>query len=262
MIKVIFFGNGPLADHTLSVLEKHFDIIFHARTSEDLTRVVELKKQYPEAYGILASFGVIIKKDLLEMFEPTGILNIHPSLLPLYRGASPIESAILDGDNTYGVSIMKLAEKMDAGPVYYQTTVTPDNPLRSDLKSHLYKVLAASGAEWLAQNITNLPTPVVQDDKKATFTTKLDKSMSLLQPEKHPAEVILRQILAFQGYPKPKYTFFGHECIILEAHLLNQDESAPLMIPCQNGQNIAVDYLQPADKKPMDVRSFLNGYNK
>lgn len=262
MTKVIFFGNGPLADHTLSVLKQHFEIIFHARTKEDLQKVAEIKQKHPEAFGILASFGVIIKQDLLDLFEPIGILNIHPSLLPYYRGASPIESAILNGDTTYGVSIMKLVKAMDAGPIYYQTTITPSNPLRKDLKSYLYQTLATSGANWLVQNIKNLPTPVSQDDKEATFTTKLDKSMSLLQPEKHSAESILRQILAFQDFPKPKYAFFDQKCIILEAHILKQGETALLTITCQDGQNIAIDRLQPAGKKPMDAKSFLNGYAK
>ena len=119
--EVIFFGNGPLANHALAVLRQHTDVIFHARTKDDLTEVIKLKKQHPEAHGILASFGVMIKTDLLELFEPEGIINLHPSLLPKYRGASPIESAILAGDNEFGYSIMKLAKAMDEGPIYHQT---------------------------------------------------------------------------------------------------------------------------------------------
>ena len=115
MNKIIFFGNGPLAEAALEVLKKHFEVIFHARTKEDLAQVIELKREFPEAHGVLASFGVMIKSDVLEVFEPEGILNIHPSLLPKYRGASPIESAILAGDTEFSVSIMKLAKAMDAG---------------------------------------------------------------------------------------------------------------------------------------------------
>ena len=110
MNKLIFFGNGPLAETALGVLEQHFEVIFHAREKADLERVKELKCEFPEARGVLASFGVMIKNDVLEMFEPEGILNIHPSLLPLYRGASPIESAILAGDTEFSVSIMKLVK--------------------------------------------------------------------------------------------------------------------------------------------------------
>ena len=112
--QVIFFGNGPLADAALATLSAApgIEIIFHARTPADLTTVTNLKRQHPAAFGILASFGVLIKPDLLQLFEPTGILNLHPSLLPAYRGASPIESAILAGDTDFSYSIMKLARRL------------------------------------------------------------------------------------------------------------------------------------------------------
>ena len=87
MNKIIFFGNGPLADAALGVLKGKFEIVFHAHTKEDLVQVKAIKHEIPEAHGVLASFGVLIKSDVLEMFESEGILNIHPSLLPKYRGA-------------------------------------------------------------------------------------------------------------------------------------------------------------------------------
>lgn len=258
MEKVLFFGNGPLADYALQIISEKCEIIFHARSKEDLEKIKQLKSEYPEAHGILASFGVIIKPDILELFEPEGILNIHPSLLPAYRGASPIETAILAGDNDFSVSIMKLVEGMDAGPIYYQTTLS-NLPLN---KTEIYQELAETGAKWLCDNLTKLPKPIPQNDKKATFCGKLDKNMSFLTPETDTAEQTLRKIIAFQGYPKPKYSFFGNNCIILEAHTLNQGETAPLTISCLNNQSIAVDILQPEGKKPMDAKSFLNGYKK
>ena len=90
MTKIIFFGNGPLADYAKAILAPKFDIIFHAREKADLETVKALKAAHPDAHGVLASFGVMIKDDVLDLFEPEGILNIHPSLLPKYRGASPI----------------------------------------------------------------------------------------------------------------------------------------------------------------------------
>lgn len=258
MEKVLFFGNGPLADYALKIISEKCEVIFHARSKEDLEKIKQLKSEYPEAHGILASFGIIIKPDILELFEPEGILNIHPSLLPAYRGASPIETAILAGDNDFSVSIMKLVEDMDAGPIYYQTTLS-NLPLN---KTEIYQELAETGAKWLCDNLTKLPKPIPQNDKKATFCGKLDKNMSFLTPETDTAEQTMRKIIAFQGYPKPKYTFFGKNCIILEAHTLNQGETAPLTISCLNNQSIAVDILQPEGKKPMDAKSFLNGYKK
>ena len=260
--EIIFFGNGPLADHALSVLNSHFDIIFHAKTKEDLETVKNLKKSHPSAHGVLASFGVIIRSDLLDLFEPEGILNVHPSKLPLYRGASPIESAILNGDTTFSVSIMKLAPAMDAGPIYYQKSIAPDDLTRPDLKSYLYQTLSEAGANWLINNLENLPTPTPQDDQKATFTTKFDKSMSQLTPETDTAEQTLRKIQAFQGFPKAKYALVGVNCIILAAHPLEQGETALLALECQDGQILSIDLLQPEGKRPMDAKSFLNGYAK
>ena len=243
MTKIIFFGNGPLADFSKAILEKHFDIVFHARTKEDLETVKEIKKKDKDVHGVLASFGVMIKSDVLGLFEPEGILNIHPSLLPKYRGASPIETAILSGDEDFSVSIMKLVKAMDAGPIYYQTT---------------FKNLA--GANWLVKYLENLPEPTPQNEDEATFTTKFDKSMSLLTPETDTAEKTFRKIVAFENFPKAKYVFYGKECIILKAHL--SDSPSKLSLKCQDGKFVDIDILQPAGKKPMDQKSFLNGYAK
>lgn len=256
--KIIFFGNGPLANYAKNILEKHFDIIFHAKDKTDLETVKNLKKANPTAHGILASFGIIIKQDILDVFEPEGILNIHPSLLPKYRGPSPIESAILNGDTDFSVSIMKLVKAMDAGPIYFQT-ILKNPPLKKD---SLYQSLAETGAIWLTKNLTNLPKPTLQDEKKATFTEKLNKSMSNLSPETDTAEKTLRKIIAYQDFPKPKHAFFGQNCIILEAHMLNMGETAVLTIRCSDGQILAIDRLQPEGKKPMDAKSFLNGYKR
>lgn len=270
--KVIFFGNGPLAEHTLAVLRDHCDILFHVHSKSDLARAAELKKEHPNAFGILASFGVIIRPDFLELFEPEGILNLHPSLLPKYRGASPIESAILAGDHDFSYSIMKLVKAMDAGPIYHQETLT-NLPLN---KLEIYRNLATAGANWLANNLGRIRelTPTPQNDSVATFTEKLDKSLSILHPENHTAPEILRQIIAYQNFPKPKYNFFNKTCIILDAHVLrvtdilceaaglNGTDSSPLMIKCGDRNFIVVDRLQPEGKKPMDAISFVNGYGK
>ncbi|MDO4611833.1 MAG: formyltransferase family protein, partial [Candidatus Saccharibacteria bacterium] len=222
MSKIIFFGNGPLADFTKAELEKTHEIIFHAHNKADLVEAARLKAEFPKARGVLASFGVLIRSDFLELFEPEGILNLHPSLLPDYRGASPIESAILDGKNDFSYSIMKLAKAMDAGPIYYQETFAGllEEVLGGDEdpKTAIYRRLATAGAKWLSENLEKLPEAAAQDETKATFCGKFDKSMSILEPEKHSAAEILRQIIAFQSFPKPKYTFYDRNCIVLRAH--------------------------------------------
>lgn len=258
MEKIIFFGNGMLADYALAVLEQECQVIFHARTREDLEEVKRIKTLHPEAHGVLASFGVLIKSDVLDLFEPEGILNIHPSLLPQYRGASPIESAILDGADKFSVSVMKLVRAMDAGPIYYQATFA-GLPLD---KGEIYKALAEAGVEWICENLGGLPEPVLQDESLATYCGKLEKSMGALTPETDTTEKTFRKIVAYQGFPKPKYTFYGVPCIVLKAHMLNVGDTAPLVIPCSDGRSVAVDRLQPEGRKPMDAKSFLNGYKK
>lgn len=269
--KVIFFGNGPLANYALEILEPACTILFHAKTKEDLETVQKIKRDNPDALGILASFGVLIKQDTLDLFEPEGILNIHPSLLPLYRGASPIESAILNGDNTFSVSIMKLVQAMDAGPIYFQKTII-DLPLN---KTEIYKSLAHAGASWLRDNLKGFldlhnspekaqllfPEYHAQDEEAATFTKKLDKTMSNLTPEIDSAETTLRKIVAFQTFPKPKYKFYDHDVIILSAHIENNcpNETNNLFIKCTDNRYVVVDRLQPLSRKPMDAKSFLNG---
>ena len=263
--KFIFFGNGPLAEATLNQLltAENLELVFHAKTKDDLAEVIRLKQVNPEIKGILASFGVLIKSDLLELFEPEGILNLHPSLLPLYRGASPIESAILNGDQDFSVSIMKLVKAMDAGPIYYQTTLkTSEFSSNLPEKSEIYQKLATLGANWLIEHLDSIPKPTLQDDEKATFTTKFDKTDSNLSLSEMSATEALNRIRAFQGFPKSKLQIHGLECIILKAHVETEKSNNPLSFPCQDGNFLIIDQLQPASKKPMDAKSFINGYLK
>lgn len=280
--QVIFFGNGPLADAAKSVLAEKTEIIFHARSKSDLETVKQLKLEHPTAHGILASFGVLIKSDLLEVFEPEGILNIHPSLLPDLRGASPIESAILRGDTTFGVSIMKLVAAMDAGPIFYQTTLDFDE--NTD-KFTIYRALAEAGVTWLADrlsvaasktlkqsakslapvaepaNALILPPGAPQDDSKATFCGKLKTAQSELEPALKSARTLHNEVRAFAKFPKSRYTFFGRDCIIHATHISDAPENQ-LSLLCSDGKYLCIDTLQPANKRIMSAKDFLNGYAK
>ena len=262
--KVIFFGNGKLADYALKALKDTTEVIFHARTREDISEACRLKKEHPEAHGVLASFGVMIKPEVLELFEPEGILNIHPSLLPKYRGASPIESAILAGDTEFGVSVMKLAREMDAGPIYCQEDIL-DATIQNGLKDELYRKAAQAGAKMVLSIICPSDGKMwlmEPQEGEPSYCGKLDKSMSQLTPDTDTAEQTFRKILAYQGYPKPKFTFYGVPCIILEAHIAEEGETAPLTIKCADGRSVVVEKLQPEGRKAMDARAFLNGYKK
>jgi methionyl-tRNA formyltransferase len=90
--------------------------------------------------------------------------------------------------------------------------------------------------------------------------TKLTKEMGLLSPDTDTAEQTLRKIIAYEGYPKARYTLYGKSCLILRAHLSASGDTAPLIIKCADGHLIALDTVQPEGKRPMDAKSFLNGY--
>ncbi|MBQ3309801.1 methionyl-tRNA formyltransferase [Candidatus Saccharibacteria bacterium] len=285
---IIFFGNGPLADYSLEILAKSCNIIFHAKKKEDLETVKAIKQKNPSAHGILASFGVIIKSDILDLFEDEGILNIHPSLLPEFRGPSPIETAILRGDNKFHVSVMKLVKAMDAGPIYYQAS-TPaliDSTHASpEDKVTIYRTLAHLAASWIVERLGSLSQPQPQSVKNVTFCQKLDKSMSPLLPEEKSATTLMLEIRAFSGFPKSTLTINGHSCIILSASVIRKDyvptpkdyvissaksssafptpiKPSSLLLECHDGSFLSITELQPAGKKPMDAKSFINGYLK
>ena len=268
-IKIIFFGNGPLADYALAALKRSgCEIIFHAKTKSDLETVKKTKFLHPEAHGVLASFGVIIKKDVLDLFEPEGILNIHPSPLPKYRGPSPIETAILNGDTTISVSVMKLVPEMDAGPVYFVLSCSFDE---NTPKDEIYHTLATRAVEQMIKHIrlAELICPLPQKGKPS-YTHKFDKSMSPLDPKRKNAKKLHNQVRAFAGFPKSKYEFFGIDCTIISAHVATDEEktaikaknTALLSIRCYDGSFLIVDEIQPAGRKIMDAKSFINGYGK
>lgn len=264
--KIIFFGNGPLAEFALENLKDHTNILFHAKTKSDLKQAEKVKQEHPDAHAILASFGHLIPESTLQIFEPEGILNIHPSRLPKYRGPSPIESAILNGDTEFFVSIMKLVKEMDAGPVFVQLGLTThqDGPFPSTdsliPKTAVYHALADMASRWLLSFLGHLPDPSPQTGKP-TYTQKLDTSLSPLDPSTKSARELLNQIRAYQDFPKSRYNFFGKDCIIKAASVRPPEPAElPLALECRNGQYLVIEELQPAGKKPMSATAFINGY--
>jgi methionyl-tRNA formyltransferase len=150
---------------------------------------------------IVAAYGKIIPKDLLAI-PKHGSLNVHPSLLPRFRGASPIESQILADEKKVGVSIMLLDEKMDHGPILASENYEPENwpPRASRLEIDLAhvggKVLSRVLMGWVNGDIA----PVEQDHQKATYTKKITKADGLLDLSEDPL-LNLRKIRAYDGWP-------------------------------------------------------------
>lgn len=217
-------------------------------------------KKIPDIAGVLTSYGEIIPKSILELFSP-GIINVHPSLLPRYRGPSPIESAILHGNKTTGISIIKLVPNMDAGPIYCQQEITLNS---TETKPQLYKKLSLVGASLLAKNLTAILegelAPKTQEEKNATYCNLLTKNDSYLNPQDMSAVECERRIRAYLGFPRSRLTVFGHECIITAASIVEAKNSTPLTIGCQGNSFLSIEKLIAPSGKLLDASAFIRGY--
>jgi methionyl-tRNA formyltransferase len=180
---------------------------FQPKTLRDPEVVKALKDEGPWDLFIVAAYGKIITQEILDI-PKHGSLNIHPSLLPKLRGASPLQSAILDEDET-GVTITLVDAEMDHGPILAQEKTVIENwpPKESELQ----KITAEQGAEMLAEVIPKWVkgeiTPRDQEHDKATFTRKITKEDGLLDLNADPKENY-RKIQAFDIWPR---TYFFAE---------------------------------------------------
>lgn len=209
--------------------------------------------------GVLVSYGKIIPQAIIDLFEP-GIVNVHPSLLPKYRGPSPIESAILNGDTETGVSIMQLSAAMDAGPVYKQVVFTlNDTETTPELESKLGTLGAQELAAILPSIMNGTIQPIPQDDSIASYCKLLQKEDGTLDPQAVTAEQAERKVRAFIAYPKTKATIAGHSVIITKTHITNIGENI-LDIQCSDGRFLSIDELIGPSGRVMNAKAFLNGY--
>ena len=216
--------------------------------------------------GIVVSYGKIIPDNLLELF-PNGIINIHPSLLPKYRGPSPISAPILAGDKKTGVSLMRLSAEMDAGPVYAQRNYLLEG---TETSSQLRKVLAEIGAEMLIAHLGDILAgniePKPQEDTKASYTHIIKKEDGRIDWAL-PAEQIERQVRAFIGWPSSYTSLAGNEVALTGVEISTQNGTPGQPFPVDKTSfgiyagkgSIVVKRLKPAGKKEMSAREFLNG---
>ena len=199
-------------------------------------------------FFLVASYGKIIPQDVLDL-PAKGTLNIHPSLLPKYRGASPLETSILNGDKETGVTIMLVDAKMDHGPVVATEKIELNDRYNFE---QLRDELAKKGAELIANilpdYLTGKITPQEQDHDQATVTKKFTKENGCLDPQS-PALARYRKILAlnpwpgtYLDYPGPK----GKIRLIIKQAYLEEDK-------------LVYDRVVPEGRKEMDWKSFLNG---
>jgi methionyl-tRNA formyltransferase len=209
--------------------------------------------------GVLVSFGKIIPESTINLFNQ-GIINVHPSLLPLYRGPSPIESAIENGDEITGVSIMKLTAEMDAGPVYDQIIHKLSG---HETRSELYKTLFHAGTTKLINLLPSIidgslqPTP--QNNDQATYCNLFNKDDAWLKPNEVTATRAECLVRAHLGFPKTKLSVLDNTVIITKAHVANEQKTS-LDILCQDNKYLSIDELIAPSGRTMSAQDFINGY--
>lgn len=231
---------------------------------------IEKIRSYGAACAVVVAYGQLFPKVFLDSF-PLGVLNVHSSLLPSYRGAAPIQRAILAGDTKTGVSIMLLDAGMDTGPVLAQREV---EILDEDTSGTLHDKLAQTGAELLCETLpkwqAGVIRPLVQDDSRATFAPPIDKE-ELRLSWSLSADRIVNTIRAFDPWPGA-YAFFQDKRIkCFRASLLNwQVEGEPgevigetekgLMVLGGDGKALAIGDLQLEGQRRLPSDDFLRGH--
>lgn len=251
-------------EHGLQVLQP--------ATLRDKEVVAQLRALEPQIV-VVAAFGQILRQAVLDM-PPLGCLNVHASLLPRWRGASPIAAAILAGDAETGVTIMKMDRGLDTGPIISQRA----EPVRSDdTTATLGGRLAIIGASLLLETLPGWASGRLvarpQPEEGVTVTRLLKKEDGLLDWQK-PAEELERQIRAYTPWPG-SYSCWGKMTLkVLRAHVVYgngkeqpgvverlPEQDAPLAVGTGRGY-LALDEVQLEGKRAMPAAAFLNGYKQ
>lgn len=233
---------------------------------ENLAAAKDQLSGFGAAAAVLIAYGKIVPGEVLDLF-PRGVINVHPSLLPRHRGPSPIESAILEGDRETGVSLMKLAPKMDTGPVYAQQTVSLSG---QEGKQELADRLSALGAELITKHLPEvldgLAEPLPQNEASATYDHLITKADGLMVWTK-PAVRLEREVRAYAGWPRSRAELGQTPVVITKAHAESGGgqpgslsvAGKQLGVYCGEGL-LVIDRLIPAGKKEMPATAFLAGY--
>ena len=243
--------------------------IFTPITLKENTELIEkIKNIVPDAIVVVA-YGKILPKTILDI-PKMGVVNIHASILPKYRGASPIPGSILAGDKQTGVTLMKLDTKMDTGPILAISKTVHIND--KDTTDTLSQKLSQVGANLLIDNlgkyIDNNLKPQSQDDTKATYTKLINKSDGQIDWHE-TAEVIERKIRAYNPWPSAFTTFKDKNLKILEAKIITETKNNPGQVwktedkypAIATGQNnLKLIKIQLEGKKPTTGKEFLLGY--
>ncbi len=241
--------------------------VFQPRSlRRDPKAIAQLRALKPDAIVVVA-YGLILPPEVLRL-PPYGCLNLHPSLLPRYRGPAPIQAALLNGDTETGVTVMLMTEEVDAGPILAmeRESIGPE-----DTAETLGERLAQRGARlmretlrrWLAGEITPQP----QDDSQATYCPRITKADGEID-WRRPAVEIERRIRAFTPWPGC-YTFWRGRRLKIGRARVRPDLQAPpgQVMPADGGAAVGTGEgalmlleVQPEGKRMMPIEAFLNGH--
>ncbi|MCR5214626.1 MAG: methionyl-tRNA formyltransferase [Eubacterium sp.] len=240
--------------------------------------VSQLKQLCPDII-VVAAYGQILSEEVLNI-PKYGCINIHASLLPKYRGASPIESSIIDGEEETGVTIMYMAKGLDTGDIISQAST----PIGKHTTESLTKELSVMGADLVVKTMTDIENGsanrIPQNDRESTYAGKLTKEMGHISFDQ-PAEKIERLIRGLYPWPCAFTSLDGKSMKLLGADIVELDESDKteageaissaepgtivevtkkfFVVKCLD-KGLKITKLQPEGKKAMDTVAFLNGY--
>lgn len=249
-------------------MQNNIEILTPITLKENTELIEKIKNVVPDAIVVVA-YGKILPKTILDI-PKMGVVNIHASILPKHRGASPIAESILVGDEQTGVTLMKLDTKMDTGPILATSKIVYIN--NDDTADTLSQKLSQIGANLLIDNlgnyIDNNLKPQLQDDTKATYTKLINKSDGQINWHE-TAEVIARKIRAYNPWPSAFTAFKNKNLKILEAEVITEtknnpgqvwktEDKYPAVTTSQN--SLKLIKIQLEGKKPITGKEFLLGY--
>lgn len=243
--------------------------VLQPETLRDPQAVADLVALAPDV-GVVAAYGEILRRSVLAI-PPLGYLNIHPSLLPLHRGPTPVAGAILAGDRETGVTIMRLDPGMDSGPILAQAAVPlPPGARAGALTDELFALGSDLLVEALARYAAGELTPREQDHGGASVTRLLKKEDGLIDWSR-PATVIERMTRAYDPWPGATTSWRGQPLRLIAAAVEAEwlGEAAPGAVVGYGGGGgplvatgsgaLELRELQPAGKRPMPGAAWWQG---
>jgi len=238
-------------------------------TLKDAAIAQSLEAYAPDVMVVVA-YGLILPQAVLEL-PPKGCVNVHASLLPRWRGAAPIERALLAGERETGISIMRMEAGLDTGPVFARFPIVICS---DDTAGGLRDRLAALGARAIVEVIESICAGTAraepQDSAAATYANKLEKTEARIV-WRLPAEEIERRVRAFNPWPVAESRWKGEQLRVWAAHVVEREvaarpgtivESAGAVLAVACGINaLALDVVQLAGRRVMPAEKFLAGHD-